>query len=256
MRKPPPRGSRGWVLAAALALSGCGEGRALDRLAAGEHGKVVQVRSGDVVVLDSGLVVRLAGLQTPHQGDPGADEATAALARLVEGKAVQLYYGGARRDPFGRALAQARIAGGGWVEGEMLRAGEAQARTFADNRAMARAMLDDEARARIAKRGLWRPGGAYRVRLPGEVDRSTSGFQLVEGRVAKVTDTDRGVYLDFGEGGGFAAQVPRAAVLDLTEAGLAPTSLQARLIRVRGVVGWDGTMRIDHPEQIEVVDGG
>jgi micrococcal nuclease len=250
MRKPPI----GWILAAALALSGCGEGRALDRLAAGEHGRVVEVRSGDVVVLDSGLVVRLAGLQTPHQGDPGADEATAALAKLIEGKAVQLYYGGARRDPFGRALAQVRIAGGGWVEGEMLLAGEAQARTFADNRAMARAMLDDEARARIAKRGLWRPGGAYQVRLPGEVDRSTTGFQLVEGRVARVTDTGAGVYLDFG-GGGFAAQIPKAAVLDLTEAGLAPTNLAARMIRVRGVVGWDGTMRIDHPEQIEVVDG-
>jgi hypothetical protein len=44
-------------------------------------------------------------------------------------------------------------------------------------------------------------------------------------------------------------------VLDLTEAGLAPARLAARLIRVRGVVGWDGTMRFDHPEQIEAVDG-
>ncbi len=147
-------------MAAALALSGCGEGRALDRLAAGEPGKVVEVRSGDVVVLDSGLVLRLAGLQTPHQGASGADEATAALAKLVDGKAVQFYYGGARRDPFGLALAQVRIAGGGWVEGQVLRAREAQARTFADNRAMARAMLGDEARARIAQRGLWGPGGA------------------------------------------------------------------------------------------------
>ena len=242
------------MLAATLTLSGCGEGRALDRLAAGEHGRVAQVRSGDVVVLDTGLVVRLAGLQTPHEGDPGADEATAALAGLVQGKAVQLYYGGARRDPFGRALAQVRITGGGWAQGEMLRAGEAEVRTFADNRAMARAMLGDEARARIARRGLWRPGGAYQVRLPGEVDRSTTGFQLVEGRVSKVTDAGQGVYLDFEGAGGFAAQIPRAAVLDLGQAGLAPTRLATRVVRLRGVVGWDGVMRIDHPEQIEVVD--
>jgi len=36
----------------------------------------------------------------------------------------------------------------------MLNAGEAQARTFADNRAMARTMLNDEARAKLAGRGL------------------------------------------------------------------------------------------------------
>jgi hypothetical protein len=24
---------------------------------------------------------------------------------------------------------------------------------------------------------------------------------------------------------------------------------------VRGPIGWDGLMRIDHPEQVEVVDG-
>lgn len=243
------------MLVVAVALTGCGEGRALDRLAAGEHGKVVAVRSGDVVVLDSGLVVRLAGLETPRADDPGADEARDALSKLVRGRTVQLYYGGLRRDPFGRALAQVRIAGGGWAQGEMLREGEAQVRTFSDNRAMAREMLDDEARARIAKQGLWRAGGAYQVRLPQEVDRSTTGFQVIEGRVARASDSGRGVYLDFERGGAFAAQVPKAAVLDLTQAGLAPGKLAGHLIRVRGVIGWDDTMKIDHPEQVEVVDG-
>ena len=244
------------MLAAALLVAGCGDGLALDRLAAGEHGQVVQVRSGDVVVLDSGLVVRLVGLQAPWPGDAGAEEARDALARMVQGRAVQLYYGGARRDDQGRALAQARIVGGGWVEGAMLQAGEAQARTFADNRALARLMLDDEARARLARRGLWRAGGAFQVRLPSEVDNGApAGFQIVEGRVRRVTDTGRGVYLDFSDQrDGFAAEAPAAAALDLREAGLAPTSLAGRLVRMRGMVGWDGVMQIDHPEQIEVVD--
>jgi micrococcal nuclease len=244
------------LAAAAAGLAGCGEGLALDRLAAGEHGRVVEVRSGDVVVLDSGLVVRLAGLQTPREGERGAEEAAAALARLVQGREVQLYYGGARRDPYGRALAQVRLTGGGWVQGAMLRRGEALVRTFADNRAMARPMLDDEARARLARRGLWRAGGAFQVRLPQEVEGAGAGFEIVEGPVRRVTDTGRGVYLDFtGREDGFAAEAPAAAVRDLSQAGLAPQALAARMVRVRGVVGWDGVMRLDHPEQIEVVDG-
>jgi endonuclease YncB( thermonuclease family) len=246
---------RGAALAVPLLVGGCGEGLALDRLAAGEHGRVVEVRSGDVMVLDSGLVVRLAGLQVPRDGEAGADEAAGALTRLAQGRQVQLYYGGARRDPYGRALAQARLVGGGWVQGEMLRQGEAEVRTFADNRAMARAMLDDEARARIAQRGLWRSGGAFQVRLPEEVDRDGAGFQIVEGQVRRVVDDGRGVDLDFGDGGArFSAEIPAGAAQDLGAAGLSPQRLAARLIRVRGVVGWDGQMRIDHPEQIEVVD--
>lgn len=246
-----------WALAAVLALglSACGQGAGLDRLAAGEHGRVAEVRSGDVLVLDSGLVVRLAGLEVPRFGDPGADEAKAALARLVEGRAVQLYYGGARRDPFGRALAQARLEGGGWVQGALLEAGEAQVRTYADNRAMARPMLDDEARARIAHRGLWRPGGAFKVLLPQEVAPGDSGFVIVEGPVVRVAEAADGDVLEFTRApDGFAAQVPPAARPDLAAGGLAPQSLQGRMLRVRGTIDSEGLMRIDHPGQIEVVD--
>jgi endonuclease YncB( thermonuclease family) len=215
---------------------------------------VVEVRSGDVLVLDDGLVVRLAGLAAPQGDDPGADEAAGALSRLAMGRQVQLYYGGARRDPSGRALAQVRIVGGGWVQGSMLRTGEAEVRTFADNRAMARAMLDDEARARIARRGLWRPGGAFQVRLPAEADQAGGGFQIVEGAVSRVIDDGDGVVLDFA-GARFSADAPARVAPELAAAGLKLDGLAGRLVRVRGPVGWDGQMRIDHPEQVEVLGG-
>ena len=245
----------GALATAAVVLAACGQGAALDRLAAGEHGRVTEVRAGDVIVLDSGLVVRLAGLETPRPGDPGADEARAALAGLVQGREVQLFYGGARRDRTGRALAQVRLIGGEWVEGAMLRAGEAEARTFADNRALAREMLDDEARARIARRGLWRAGGAYRVLLPQEVAAAPPGFAIVEGSVRRISDSGHGVFLEFtDQADGFAAEVASDAVSDLAAAGEAPQRLAGRLVRVRGYVSRDGLMPIDHPEQIEMVD--
>jgi len=243
----------GVTLAGLWALAGCGDGAGLDRLAAGERGRVAEVRSGEVVVLRSGMVVRLAGLETPRLDEPGGEAALSDLRRLADGREVELFYGGARKDPFGRTLAQVRLTDGRrWVQCALLHDGVARVRTFADNRAMARPMLACEAQARRQGRGLW---AANAVRLPGEIDDRASGFQIVEGRVSRATPSAGGVYLDFADGrGGFAVQVAGRAAPDLRKAGLDPDSLAGRLIRVRGVIGDDGLMRVDHPEQIELLN--
>ena len=241
--------------AALLQLSACGDGAAgLDRLSLGERAKVVGVSSGDVIQLDNGLTVRLAGIETPFMDEPGGAAAQGDLAARVMGRTVELLYGGARRDPRGRALAQVRLAdGGAWVQGALLRDGMAEARTWADNRAMASEMLSDEAGARIAKRGLWGQG-VFSVRLPGEIDRETGGFQIVEGRALALNSARSGTYLEFSnDRRGFAALIAPAALPDLDVAGKPAASLVGKLVRVRGVIGWNGLMAIDHPEQIEVL---
>jgi endonuclease YncB( thermonuclease family) len=248
----------GWVVRACcltlalLALAACGEGRQLDRLSAGERGRVVEVRSGDVAVLDSGLVVRMVGLAAPRLEEPGGDRARTELQNLIGGQPVALFYGGARRDAYGRALAQVRrTKDQRWIQGEMLRTGWARVWTFPDNRALAATMLGDEARARSAGRGLWAMP-AYRVLLPGEVARDAHGFQIVEGRVASVSEGRSGTYLDFTpDSRGFAVVIPPHDLTALTAAGISPTLLAGRLIRVRGVINWGGVMTVDHPEQIE-----
>jgi hypothetical protein len=84
--------------------------------------------------------------------------------------------------------------------------------------------------------------------------RDTHGFQIVEGRVVSVTPARGGTYLDFTKDhSGFAAVIDPSAIGDLTAAGMAPSSLTGRLIRVRGMIGWEGQMRIDHPEPIELL---
>jgi len=143
-----------------------------------------------------------------------------------------------------------------WIEGTMLSAGWARVRTFPDNRALDRPMLEDEARARVAKRGLWALKD-YEVRLPEEVKPVVGGYQIVEGRVVAVTPTSSGVYLDFqSDRRGFAALVDRHAVADFQAAGVAPVALRGRLIRVRGVVGRDRLMKLDHPEAVELLKEG
>jgi micrococcal nuclease len=242
------------LLAVVLALQACGDGGQLDRLAAGERAKVAEVVDGDEIRLSNGLDVRLAGIDAPWADEPGGTAARAYLNALVLGREVQLFYGGARRDKRGRALAQVRLTDGRlWVEGAILSDGWARVRTFADNRALAAPMLEDEAHARVARRGLWAMP-AYEVRLPQEVSPDTRGLQIVEGRVLTVTPTRSGLYLDFTpDKKGFAVLVAPHAAGDLAAAGIAAETLKGRLIRVRGVISYGETMHIDHPELIEVI---
>jgi len=234
-------------------LAACG-GPGVDQLAAGPKGVVAEVRSGDAVVLQGGQGVRLAGVEAPKDSDPFASEAREALARLVLGHEVQLMYGGARQDAYGRALAHLKLTkGGAWVEKALLEAGDARVRTWADNRALARPMLDAEARARIGKRGLWSLP-AYQVRLPDEAAARPFGFQLVEGRVVSAAEHDGVVRLDLERW--VEAEIPRDAQGAFASSGLVLADLPGKLVRIRGPMrpgSGEGLMKLDHPEQIEVL---
>ncbi|MGZ3273488.1 MAG: thermonuclease family protein [Caulobacteraceae bacterium] len=245
------------AIAAAFALSAgltaCG-GPGVDQLAAGPKAIVAEVRSGDAVVLRSGQVVRLAGVEAPKGADPFAVQARDALARLVLGHEVQLMYGGARQDAYGRALAHLKLArGGAWIEKALLEAGDVRVHTWPDNRALARPMLDAEARARLAKRGLWALP-AYQVRLPDEAAARPFGFQVVEGRVVSAAERGGAVRVDLERW--VEAEVPREAEGAFASSGMALADLPGKLVRIRGFVrpgSGEGLMKLDHPEQVEVL---
>ena len=234
-----------------LALAGCGDDARLDSLADQGRGRVVEVMSGDSVRLDSGDVVRLAGITAPRWDQPGGEAARQALAGLTLGQTVELLSAGAKEDPFGRRLAHLRrLKGRTWVQGRLLEDGAVRVRTFADSRALAGQMLAHEARARQGRRGLW-AGSSYQVRLPAEAVAGPPGFVLVEGRVRAGWREADGRRLDLGSA--LVLALPARSLGDFDSAGLAPTGLQGRHLRVRGYLGRDGEMRIDHPEAIEIL---
>lgn len=240
------------ILTALVSLCGCDPARPLNQLSAGETGRVTSVTAGDVLTLDSGLVVRLAEVQAPYQDQPGAEASRADLQRLVGGQKVRLFYGGARRDAYGRALAQVRRENGRlWVQALLLRDGWARVRTYADNHALVAPLLNDEAEARQARRGLWAMPD-YGVRLPSEVGPDLREFQIVEGRVISVTPARSGDYLEFSaDRRGFAVQIPASARAQMQAGGMEAENLVGRMVRVRGNLGWNEVMRVDHPQQIE-----
>ena len=242
------------IVVMALPIAACGDSAGLERLSRGEAGKVIDVRSGDVIALDTGLVVRLAGLQAPRSDAPGAEAARADLEKRALGQRVALFYGGARRDAFGRALAQVRLESSRqWLQGALLTDGVVRERTFADNRALAGPMLDAEAKARAARRGLW-ASADDQVRLPQEVTARVEGFQIVEGRVRSAFSGRDGYEVEMdGARDGFVVEITRPAAADLAATGHPPRSLVGKLVRVRGTIGRDGRMTVDHPEAVEVL---
>jgi micrococcal nuclease len=239
--------------AVCAALAGCG-GPGPDQLAAGPKGVVAEVRNGDSVVLRGGQVVRLAGIEAPKGAAPFAGEAREALSRLVLGQEVQLMFGGARQDAYGRTLAHVKLSRGNrWVEQVLLLAGDARVHTYPDNRALGRVMLDAEARARQARRGLWALGD-YQVRLPDEAAARPFGFQVVEGRVTVAAEERGGVRVDLERW--VSAEVPREAEGSFTASGVRLQDLPGKLVRVRGLLrpgSGEAVLKLDHPEQVEVL---
>jgi endonuclease YncB( thermonuclease family) len=183
-----------------LVAYGCsGPTTPYDDLRAGEIGFVSAVRDGDALVLDTGLSVRLSGIDAPRiasrdrDADPFGNEAKALLEAVALGRKAQLYYGGLMRDRYQRALAHVVVwdeAGAKiWLNGYIVRQGGARVRTWPDNTARVQALYDLEKDARTNKVGLW-ADEFYQVLSPQGAAASRAYFAIVEGRVSRLIETE------------------------------------------------------------------
>ena len=143
------------------------------------------------MALDDGTELRLIGALAPRAIDAGADPgmwpleiaAQEELRALILGKSIELAFGGARADRYGRLQAQAFWMEGDqrrWVQGHLLQQGLARAYGQAGNRACAREALEAERVAREARRGLW-ADAAYRVRSADSAPRAVALPEHVSG---------------------------------------------------------------------------
>lgn len=242
---------------------------ACEGLRDGPRGTVTEVVDGDTLLLDTGLVVRLIGIQAPKLtlgrdgfGDwPGGHEARAALAALALNKSVQLRYGGEEIDRHGRALAQVMVTGDSplWVQQAMLSQGHARVYSFADNRSCLAELMAAETRARAGRLGIW-GDSYYRVRRadrPADLAKLAGHYELVEGRVLNAQKVGAQVFLNFGRyyKEDFTAVIDARALRRFADAGIDPGKLGNALVRVRGwIEERDGPrIAVTHPEQIELL---
>lgn len=126
----------------------------------GSHDVVVErVVDGDTLVLAGGERVRVLGIDAPEAArdarpaECGADEATAAARRLVEGRAVRLRADASQadRDDFGRLLRYVETLDGEDLGLDLVAQGHA--RVFAPRGDVARQTSLERAEAQARERG-------------------------------------------------------------------------------------------------------
>ena len=115
-------------------------------------GRVVGITDGDTLraVVDGVETrIRLAEIDTPERGQPWGTKAKDALAALAFGKMIRIVV--VDVDRYGRTVAKLYV-GRRYINAEMVRAGNAWVyRKYSRDPAL----LDMEAEARAARRGLW-----------------------------------------------------------------------------------------------------
>lgn len=248
------------VLAAFPATSAFAGVHANEGLVAGGGGIVREAVDGDTVLLADGREVRLVGLQAPKlalgrrnfKDWPLAEESKRAVTALTVGQGVTLRHGGANRDRHGRVLAHLYRADGLWVQGEMLRRGQARVYTFPDNRALAAEMYALESEARAARRGIW-AHPFYAVRAPEGLKGDLDTFQIVAGTVLDAVKVKGTVFLNFGPDWrtDFTVRLDGAALKSFRAAGIDPLAFKGERVEVRGWLRFKDGPMIDasHPEQ-------
>lgn len=221
--------------------------------------------------LADGRTLLLSGIEMPRPASAGgkgakhAGDARRFLSELVARGPVALNAGKLKHDRHGRAIGFLMLADGGTAQERLVEAGFARVRSAPDRRVCVRHLLEVEARARALSRGIW-ADPIYEIRDAESVEalsRLEGSFQIVEGRVARVSTIARRVYLNFAEDWrrDFTVTVEPADV-KLFAAGVDSvgdlSALEGREIRVRGFIErFNGpAVTITHPEQIEILDAG
>ncbi len=224
-----------------------------------------------MIALDDGTEVKLAGVIGPRALDtalsladwPPEAAASHALAELVLGRTVSVH-AVTRPDRYRRLVAHVFVdldGGRSWVQGTMLAEGHARAYSTSDALVCADELLTHEREARLHRAGIW-TNAAYFERAAfktRELMRLRGTFQIVNGRVRKVSEMKATIYLNFGMDwhSDFTAgiKIGKGALGD-AEFTAKLRSLEGRRVRVRGWIERRNGPYIEivHPSEIEVLD--
>jgi endonuclease YncB( thermonuclease family) len=226
----------------------------------------VRVEQNGVLVLADGRALTLEGIRLPlgaaeHAPARLADEARATLLSLaneapLSGRAVP-----PKEDRYDRVRVQAFVgpqsSDSKWLQQALLEQGLARVAITPDRSECAAQLYGFEATARKAGTGLWALS-AYRIRTTNDDWRPDIGtFQLIEGRLTRVTAQGGDTVLDFGGDGktGLLAAISEADRHAFRNFDF--DSLTGRRLRLRGIVQDSGgrpMLALSAPGQIEVLN--
>lgn len=244
------------------ALSACPEAAAIS-----ENAEAAHASDGTTFRLADGREVRLAGVAAvgTMDGDLEASaRSTAALDALVAGKRVALHGRAGLTDRYGKLIAQVSVSGEGarWLQADLVSAGALRVAPETSEIACAMPLLDLEARAREAGKGMWQEA-RFAVERADHIEVLSAAlgrFAVVEGVIRRVGETSSHTYLDFGRryNEDFTIIIPRSARAGFAAAGVELKALRGSHVRVRGVLFSSGgpAIEIRKPASLEILAGG
>lgn len=215
----------------------------------GAVGTVSRIIDGETFALTDGSEVRLVGALAPRARDNRAEEAgwpaesvaVETLTTLVQGRTVQLSFGAARKDRYGRLLAHVFLDPKGeriWVQGALLSQGMARAYALPGAGECLSELLANERAAREGNIGLWSelPYRPIRADRTGLLLARRSTFQIVTGEVLAVSRTRNTVYLNFGSDwhSDFSVRIPLSLAKAHPDWNAMLDGLKGKTIEVRG----------------------
>lgn len=239
----------------------------------GQHRTVTAVTGAAAVALDDGTEIKLAGLigvsafdaSVAVQEWPPEQQAIGALSALLLGRTVAVHPVTPRTDRYRRLVAHLfveRDDARHWVQGTLLAGGHARAYAPTETPSCVDRLLAHEREARHARRGIWANAAyferaAYRTR---ELMRLRGTFQIISGRIRKVSEVKSAIYLNFGTDwqSDFTAgiRLGKGAAWETSFTEMV-RALEGRRVRVRGWIDRRNGpyIEIGHPSELEVIDG-
>lgn len=230
---------------------------------------VDKVVDGDTLRLKDGRLIRIIGINTPEfardgkPAEPLAEQAYRNLKKILgisllkPNSKVGLRYGSERKDRHGRTLAHVFTQDGSSVEAGLLSVGLAAQIVVPPNTWNLQCYRAVEREARLANKGVW--ASYYRPISVDKIARDFRGFRIISGKVVRVGESKRSIWLNFprlpGEGSreGVAVRISRKDLAYFKRWN--PKQLEGKQVIVRG---WmypykkQLVMQIRHPNALYI----
>jgi len=256
------------TMAGVSVVAGAADGPAAEGACASlprETVKIAEVVDGTTLRLEGGRLLRLAGIEDPVAASPAANGRDVSLAERVRSwiaqpspASIAMVRAGSD-DRYGRLHAVLFDAGSHSLQTVLVGEGLVRVHILPGENGCLVKLLNQERAARERGLGIWAPGKFAPINASDPSLRQEIGlYELVEGRVDSVGVGKQAVFLNFGRRlrGDFTVIIAKQVAARLAEAGLPVDKLEARKVRVRGVIEEsDGpAIRISDPANIELLD--
>lgn len=231
-----------------------------------EQQAVEYIYDGDTIRLQDGRKLRLVGVNTPETakhdrpaGEPLAEKARQRLREIIGNDPVGLIPARDPKDRYGRLLAYVFDGQGRDIQVLLLREGLAAAIAVPPNLAHVPCYFREEQQARDDKRGIWAEPYFQPLQLPAMVEHG--GFRLVTGKVTRVGNSRKSIWLNFSPGDarqarqGLSVRVARSDLDGFPD--LDPASLKGHTIIARGWISFykkEPVLRVRHQASLQVLD--